>query len=151
MAGFTARMWQGKCYEEQGKLGEAMGIYNELIDHPDPNLRRLQKQVDYFRIIVMAKRKEYALAADECVRWLDMFPKDRRSYEALGVQFELAKNILAQLPEPHRAPIATRPSGRRPTTWPRSSGSSRRSSPRRSRCSRSTGPTPPSAPPTSPS
>ena len=65
----------------------------------DPALRiPLQAQVDYFRIIVMAKRKEYALAADECVRWLNMFPKDRRSYNALGVQFELAKNILAQLP-----------------------------------------------------
>ena len=98
MAGFTARMWQGKCFEEQGKLGEATGIYKELLDHPDPNLRPLQKQVDYFRIIVMGKRKEYALAADECVSWLKLFPKDRRSYEALGVQFELAKDILEQLP-----------------------------------------------------
>ncbi len=98
MAGFNARMWQGKCYEEQGKLGEAMGIYNELIDHPDSALRALQKQVDYFRIIVMAKRKDYALAADECARWLGLFPKDRRSFEALGVQFELARNIIAQLP-----------------------------------------------------
>ncbi len=99
MAGFNARMWQGKCFEEQGKLGEAMGIYNELIDHPDSALRVLQKQVDYFRIIVMAKRKDHALAADECARWLAMFPKDRRSYDALGVQFELAKNIIAQLPK----------------------------------------------------
>ena len=98
MAGFTARMWQGKCFEEQGKLGEATGIYKELLDHPDPNLRPLQKQVDYFRIIVMGKRKEFALAADECVNWLRLFPKDRRSYEALGVQFELAKDILSQLP-----------------------------------------------------
>ncbi len=98
MAGFNARMWQGKCFEEQGKLGEATGIYKELLDHPDPSLRPLQKQVDYFRIIVMGKRKEFALAADECVNWLNMFPKDRRSYEALGVQFELAKDIIAQLP-----------------------------------------------------
>ncbi len=98
MAGFYARMWQGKCFEEQGKLGEATGIYKELLDHPDPNLRPLQKKVDYFRIIVMGKRKEYALAADECANWLNLFPKDRRTYEALGVQFELAKNIIAQLP-----------------------------------------------------
>ena len=45
IAGFTARMWQGKCYEELGKLGEATGIYKELLDHTDPNLRPLQKQV----------------------------------------------------------------------------------------------------------
>ncbi len=98
MAGLTARMWQGKVFEEQGKLGESMGIYKELLDHPDPSLRALQRQVDYFRIIVMSKRKEFALAADECNRWLAMFPKDRRSFEALGVQTELAKSILAQLP-----------------------------------------------------
>ena len=98
MAGLTARMWQGKVFEEQGKLGEAMGIYKELLDHPDPSLRALQRQVDYFRIIVMSKRNEFALAADECNRWLALFPKDRRSYEALGVQTELAKNIIAQLP-----------------------------------------------------
>jgi tetratricopeptide (TPR) repeat protein len=99
IAGFTARMWQGKCFEEQGKLGEATGIYKELLDHPDPALLPLQKQVDYFRIIVAGKRKEYARAADECVEWLKHFPKDRRSYEALGVRFELAKDIIAQLPD----------------------------------------------------
>ena len=101
MAGLTARMWQGKCFEEQGKLGEASGIYKELIDHPggDANLRMLQKQVEYFQIIVMGKRKGYALAADESANWLNLFPKDRRSYEALGVQFELAKDIIAQLPD----------------------------------------------------
>ena len=98
MAGLTARMWQAKCFEEQNKLGEAMGIYNELIDHNHPALRALQRQVDYFRIIVMDKRKDYALAADECRRWMAAFPKDRRSYEALGVQYELGKMILAQLP-----------------------------------------------------
>ncbi len=99
IGGFTARMYQGKCFEEMGKLGEATGIYKELLDHPDPNLLPLQKQVAYFRIIVTGKRKEYARAADECVEWLRNFPKDRRSYEALGVRFELAKDIIAQLPE----------------------------------------------------
>jgi hypothetical protein len=99
IAGFTSRMWQGKCFEEQGELGAATGIYKELLDHTDPALLPLQKQTAYFRIIVTGKRKEYARAADECVEWLRMFPKDRRTFEALGVRFELAKNILAQVPE----------------------------------------------------
>ena len=98
-AGMTARMYQGKCFEEEGKLGEATGIYRELLDHPDPGLLSLQKQVAYFRIIVTGKRKEYARAADECVEWLRNFPKDRRTYDALGVRFELAKDLIAQLPE----------------------------------------------------
>jgi tetratricopeptide (TPR) repeat protein len=55
--------------------------------------------VAFFRIIVTGKRKEYARAADECDEWLRLFPRDRRSYESLGVQLELAKNLIAQLPE----------------------------------------------------
>ena len=100
MAGLTARMWQAKCYEERGDLGPAMGIYNELMEHTAPQLRALQRYVGYFRIIVLGKRKEYALAADDSVRWLDAHNsvEAKRSKEGLGVQFELAKNIIAQLP-----------------------------------------------------
>lgn len=101
MAGLTARMWQGKCYEERGDLGKAMGIYNELMTHEDPVLRPLQRHVGFFRIIVMGKRKEYALAADEAVRWLQTYntPESLRTKEGVGVQLELAKNIIAQLPQ----------------------------------------------------
>ena len=98
MAGITAQMWQAKCFEERGDLNAAMGIYDALRQHADPRLRRLQKQVAYFQIIVLGKRKQYALAADEAVAWLRMFPNDR-TYEGLGVKLELAKDILAQLPE----------------------------------------------------
>jgi cellulose synthase operon protein C len=98
IAGFTAKMWEGKCFEEMDKFSEATGIYKDLLDNTDPNLRPLQRQVAFFRIIVTGKRKEYPRAADECVEWLRLFPKDRRSYEALGVQLELAKSIIAQLP-----------------------------------------------------
>ena len=100
MAGLTARMWQAKCYEERGDIGPALGIYNELLGHDAPQLRPLQRHVDYFKIIAHGKRKEYALAADESVRWLQKFntPEERHSPEGLGVQFELARNIVAQLP-----------------------------------------------------
>lgn len=101
MAGLTARMWQAKCYEERGDLGPAIGIYNELMEHTAPQLRALQRYVGYFRIIVLGKRKEYALAADESVRWLEAHNsvEAKRSKEGLGVQLELAKNIIAQLPD----------------------------------------------------
>ena len=53
------------------------------------------------RIIVLGRRQEYALAADEAVRWLQAnnSPDLQRSKEGLGVQLELARNILAQLPK----------------------------------------------------
>jgi hypothetical protein len=99
LAGITAQMWMGKCFEESGDFGAAKGIYDQLLEHADPRLRPLQKKVDYFRILLMGKRKDFALAADEAVNWLKAFPNDRRSYEALGVQLELAKSILAQVPD----------------------------------------------------
>ena len=101
MAGLTAQMWQAKCYEEQGKIGEAIGIYKSLLDQPDPRLRPLQRFVGYFHIVALSKRKDHALAADEAVRWLEKYARreERRSPEGLGVLLELAKNIDAQLAE----------------------------------------------------
>ncbi len=98
MSGLHAQMLEGKCYEEKGDLGAAMGLYDQLMDHADPRLRDLQRQVGFYRIIVIGKRKEHALAVDEAVRWLNANPNNRVSEEGLGVQLELAKNILAQLP-----------------------------------------------------
>ena len=101
MAGLTAQMWQAKCYEEQGKIGEAIGIYKSLLDQTDPRLRPLQRYVGYFYIVALAKRKQYALAADEADQWLRKYtrPQERRSQEGLGVLLELARNVDAQMPE----------------------------------------------------
>ncbi len=99
MAGLTAQMWQAKCYEEQGKIGEAIGIYKLLLEQPDPRLRPLQRYVGYFHIVALAKRKDYALAVDEADRWLEKYSRreEQRSQEGLGVLLELAKSIDAQM------------------------------------------------------
>jgi tetratricopeptide (TPR) repeat protein len=99
MAGLAARMWQGKCYEEKGDLGAALGIYNELLEHPAPQLQQIQRQVAFFKIIALGKRKEFALAADLARSWMEASQGDRGSYERLGVQLEYAKDLLAQLPD----------------------------------------------------
>ena len=46
----------------------------------------------------MASVGEYPLAVDRAAEWLQMFPEASRTFEGTGVRFELAKNILAQLP-----------------------------------------------------
>lgn len=101
LAGLSARMLQGKCYEEKGELGPAMGIYNELLQQPirDAQFDEMRRRIGYYRIIVDGKRKEYALAVDEAARWLQENPRQRANVYGLGVQLELAKNILAQIPE----------------------------------------------------
>ena len=100
-SGLTARMWQAKCYEERGDLGPAMGIYNELMDHPDPRLKPLQRHVGYFQIVLLGKRKEYPLAVLGATGWLKAYASagDHHSKEGLGVRLERAKNLLVQTPE----------------------------------------------------
>lgn len=99
VAGQNARLWQAKCLQELGKLPEASGIYGELIDQADPALRDLKRRAMYFRILAYRDRGDFALAADECRRWLDAYPDQARTDDGLGVQLELAKNIIFQLPK----------------------------------------------------
>lgn len=99
VAGQNARLWQAKCLQELGNLPEASGIYGELIDQADPALRELRRRAMYFRIIAYRDRGDFALAADECRRWLDAFPDQARTEDGIGVQLELARNILLQLPK----------------------------------------------------
>jgi hypothetical protein len=101
MVGLTAQMMLAKCYEEQGKVGEAIGIYKLLLDHEDVRLRTLQRNVAYFYIVALGKRKEYALAADQALRWLSTYNRreERRSREGLGVLFERARAIDARFSE----------------------------------------------------
>jgi tetratricopeptide (TPR) repeat protein len=98
-AGLAAQMYQAKCYEEQGNVDAAVGIYKQLMEHGDPRLRDLQRNVGYFYIVALSKRKQYALAADEASRWLATYNRrdERRSPEGLGVSMELAKNVEAQM------------------------------------------------------
>jgi len=112
MVGLAAQMYQAKCYEEQGNVDAAVGIYKQLMEHADPALRVLQRNVGYFYIVALAKRKQYALAADEATRWLATYNRrdEQRSPEGLGVLIELAKNIEAQMAD---ATPAERPKGAR--------------------------------------
>ena len=98
-AGLAAQMYQAKCYEESGDINSAVGIYKQLMEHGDARLRGLQRNVGYFYIVALSKRKQYALAADEATRWLATYNRrdERHSPEGLGVLMELAKNIDAQI------------------------------------------------------
>src|SRR5262249_42593709 len=100
-AGLAAQMWQAKCFEEQGEIGAAIGLYKQLLEHTDPRLRALQRHVAYFHIVALAKRKDFARAADEATHWLERYTRreERRSKEGLGVLLEMAKAIDAQMPE----------------------------------------------------
>lgn len=77
VGGLYARMWQGKCFEQQDDIGKALGIYGELLQHGEDRrsatLKILQDQVLHFKLICLnhRTRKDYQLVIDEAGSWLD--------------------------------------------------------------------------------
>lgn len=98
VAGLTARKMQGKCLEEKGEYGKAMGIYKELLEHPDTRLKALKQEVGYYKIIVSNRRREFVAAADAAVNWLRTNPGTQGTPERLGVMLEKGRAILSQKP-----------------------------------------------------
>ncbi|MEO1995032.1 MAG: hypothetical protein ABGZ17_07130, partial [Planctomycetaceae bacterium] len=97
VGGLFARLWQGKCFEEQRDLGKALGIYNELLLHEDTSLvmRKLQDQARHFRFICLNDdlKKDYQLVAQEAGQWL-VYAKPRvRTEVGLGIRWELARSL----------------------------------------------------------
>jgi hypothetical protein len=95
VGGLYARMWQAKCFEEQEDLSKAMGIYKELLEHPNDSdaMRNLQNQVTHFRLICLNhdKRKDYLLVVQEASEWLLQHKTMSRTNIGLGIRYERAR------------------------------------------------------------
>ena len=102
LAGLYARMWQGKCFEEQRDIVKALGIYNELLQHPgkSPSLRKLKDRVLHFRLICLnsEERHDYQVVVQEAVEWLRGAPKGTRV--SLGIQWEMARALESLASQP---------------------------------------------------
>ena len=95
LGGLYARLWQGKCYEEQGDIQRAIGIYNELLEHPGQSapMVQLQDQVRHFKLICLnhEKRKDYQLVIDQAGEWLqDARGRKKYTNVGIGIQWEQA-------------------------------------------------------------
>ncbi len=93
IAGLHARMWQGKCFEEQDDIRKALGIYNEILEHPGDQLRSLQDQVRWFRLICLnhESRNDHQLVVEEATNWRNESADRIRTMVGLGIQYELAR------------------------------------------------------------
>ncbi len=96
--GLYARLWQGKCFEEQGDIQRALGIYNELLKHPgnSETMRQLQDQARHFRLVCLnhPDRKAYELARKEAEEWLQTVDRRRSRTEAgIGIRWELVRAL----------------------------------------------------------
>ncbi len=103
--GLFARMWQGKCFEEQGDIRRSLGIYNELLGHKgqSPTLKRLQDNVREFRLICLNhdERKDYHLTVQEADDWLNENRGSTRTQVGFGIRWQqaLAYEKLADDPK----------------------------------------------------
>ena len=102
VAGLYARMWQGKCFEEQDEIRKALGVYNELLQHgktapgetPKPRSRTmkdLQDKVLQFRLICLnhEQRKDYKVVIQEATDWIGR--RLPRNKVGLSIMWERAR------------------------------------------------------------
>ena len=98
IGGHHARMWQGKCLEEQNDVSQALGIYNELLAHYDqspadsPNVRNLRDQLLLFQLACFNhdQVKDYQGVVNKAGRWLVDAKPRAKSETGLGIRRELA-------------------------------------------------------------
>jgi cellulose synthase operon protein C len=104
VAGLYARMWQGKCFEEQDDITKAIGIYDELLGHggdkPTGALKTLQDRVLLFKLICLNhdKRKDYQVVVQTAGEWVKEHRSSLSTRNGLGIQWELvrAEELLAR-------------------------------------------------------
>lgn len=102
IGGLFARIWQGKCFEEQGGkqgIGIALGIYEEILGHEGTTsaMRSLKDRALRFRMICLNTdiKRDYQLVVQEAEAWLRDARDRARTDVGLGVQWELCRALEA--------------------------------------------------------
>lgn len=109
IGGLLARLWQGKCLEEMGRIGEALGIYGELLKHEgsSPSMQALQAKAKQFELICRnhESKREYRLVVQLATDWLrsDANRRLRYSETGKGIEWEQAR-ALEQLGQDRTIP-----------------------------------------------
>ncbi len=95
MGGLTARLWQGKCFEELDDVATALGIYNEVLGHGESfsGVRELKDLAFRFRLICLNhdKKRDYKLAILQADNWLNEHTTRTRTDEGVGIRWEKAR------------------------------------------------------------
>lgn len=99
IGGLLARLWQGKCLEEQGAIGEALGIYGELLKHSggSPSMNALQAKAQQFQLICYnhSSKNEFRLVNQLAAAWLgdDANRRAKSSETGKGIEWEQARAL----------------------------------------------------------
>ncbi|MEP3482522.1 MAG: tetratricopeptide repeat protein [Fuerstiella sp.] len=107
--GLQARLMMGKCFQEQGDMNRALGIYNELTSNDSTNgfVKLIKSNAIQFRLICLndESKKDYQLVLQESDEWLNN--KQYRTFHdnevGLGIRWEKAI-ALEKLSQDRTAP-----------------------------------------------
>lgn len=95
--GKLARLWQGKCLEEQEQITEALGVYEDLLTiTPDSAVRALlYDQAMRFKLICLnhEKKKDFPTVVALADEWLASAKGRTRSEIGIGVQWERCRAL----------------------------------------------------------
>lgn len=97
-AGIHALLFQGKCFQEQGEFGKALGIFDQILKLQEETgrLRPLQDQARHLRLVCLGddKRPDLKGVKAEAEEWLKTAsPAAKRGRSGLGIQWELAQAL----------------------------------------------------------
>lgn len=95
-AGLFAHLWLARCLAAQGQHRQAMGIFQQLMEHENRDLENFQRQVFHFKTISHAARKEYSQVINLATPWLRVNSRYRSEPAYQGVQMELALALIAE-------------------------------------------------------
>ncbi len=98
--GLKAKLWEGKTRDELGDPETALEIYNEILVYsPDAGegnvptwVEDLVAQAEYFRLLILAKRKPQDFAA-EATAWLKSSSRFKPTDGYQGISLELARSL----------------------------------------------------------
>ncbi|QDT56921.1 hypothetical protein Pan44_49840 [Caulifigura coniformis] len=97
VAGVYAHLWEGKCFEELGEAGKALGIYKQVLDHEDNQsvMLSLKDTALHFRLVCLNtdQRKDYGVVIDEAEGWLRQNPGRASTPSGIGIQWELCRAL----------------------------------------------------------
>jgi cellulose synthase operon protein C len=97
VAGVYAVIWQGKCFEELGDAGKALGIYKRVLEHEDSQsvVQTLKDTALQFRLVCLNsdQKRDHSVVIEEAEAWLRNSPGRTTTPAGLGIQWELCRAL----------------------------------------------------------
>lgn len=90
-AGLRALLWEGKCFEDQGELRKADGIYAQLQKLPTSNsetARQVKDRATEFHLSCLNQQKDYGIVVDQATQWINSSKERQRTAAGLGIRWQ---------------------------------------------------------------